>query len=81
MIDNVVPQAKEVIAVQPNNPRALTSSKLAEEIQKRNVPVQAAGTVKMGFAVFRKRARDDDILVITGSSYSVSDALLELVKM
>ncbi|NOY76927.1 MAG: bifunctional folylpolyglutamate synthase/dihydrofolate synthase [Calditrichaeota bacterium] len=81
MVDELLPKTREAIAVQPNNPRALRSEMLAEVFRKKGVPARDRGTIKNGLADFFKRFSKEDILVITGSNYTVSDALLELRKL
>ncbi len=78
MVDEVLPKTREAIAVQPDNPRALTSEMLAEVFRKKGIVAHDGGMVKDGLAAFFKNFSREDILVITGSNYTVSDALLEL---
>lgn len=81
MVDEVLPKTREVIAVQPNNPRSLSSEKLADVFRKKGIAARDSGMVKNGLAVFLKNFSKEDILVVTGSNYTVSDALLELRQM
>ena len=81
MVDEVLPKTHEVIAVQPNNPRALTSEMLVDVFRRKGIPTYNGGSVKKGLATFFRSFSKEDILVITGSNYTVSDALQELRRM
>ncbi len=81
MVDEVTPKTREAIAVQPDNPRALSSDKLADVFRKKGVSARNCGAVKDGLVVFFRDFSKEDILVVTGSNYTVSDALLELRRM
>lgn len=81
MVDEVIPKTRKAIAVQPNNPRALNSEKLADVFREKGIAVSDGGMVKNGLTAFLKDFSEEDILVITGSNYTVSDALVELKRL
>ena len=75
MVEEIAPVAQRVLATAPANPRALSPQKLAREFTRRNVPVDEKATVQVGLESFGERASEEDILIVTGSNYTVSEAL------
>ena len=73
MLDQILPMAKEVLCVTPDNPRALPADELAKIIEEKGVTAIANETI--GDAVDRafERAAKDDVIVALGSLYMIGD--------
>ncbi len=75
MVQEITPIAARVLATAPANPRALVPEKLAAEFAARGVKAGKKATVRAGVDFFREHALREDILIVTGSNYTVSEAL------
>ena len=75
MVQEIGSIARRVLATAPDNPRALSPVELAQEFLKRGFEANAVRSVQEGIAFFLSEAKPNDILLITGSNYTVSDAL------
>lgn len=69
MIKHIAPLAKMFITVQPDNPRAMESGKLADKIKHFGVPVKDCGSVNNGVSEVFKNASKNDIICAIGSLY------------
>lgn len=58
----------------PNYSRALDTAALAAEIGALHRDVASTGSVAEAIDLARRKAREDDLIIITGSLYTVGDA-------
>lgn len=74
MLDEILPMAKNFVAVRPESERALASADLKHEIETRlHVPAIDGGSVKQGVKAALAQAGKDDVIVIFGSLYQVGE--------
>ncbi|MBC2582868.1 folylpolyglutamate synthase/dihydrofolate synthase family protein [Clostridium sp. DJ247] len=73
MIEIIVPMAKRVIAVTPNNERAQSSEKLKNIIDKYNANCEAVENYNDAYRLARSYCNDDDLLLVSGSLYMIGD--------
>jgi len=73
ILDSLLPQVDEVIAVTPSLDRALSSKELTGICHARGVPCLDAGTVAAGLAAAWQSASGDDIIVACGSIFTVGE--------
>ncbi|MCL2827772.1 MAG: bifunctional folylpolyglutamate synthase/dihydrofolate synthase [Oscillospiraceae bacterium] len=79
ILSPVLPLAKQIYTITPDNSRALTAKALAEQITAQGVPAQAIGSVAAALALAKQTAGTDGVVCYFGSLYSVAaarDALL-----
>ncbi len=74
ILDRLVPLADRVVVTRPNYSRALDTAALAAEISALHRDVASAGSVAEAIDLARREARGDDLIIITGSLYTVGDA-------
>jgi dihydrofolate synthase/folylpolyglutamate synthase len=74
ILDRLVPLADRVIATRPNYSRALDRADLAAEISALHRDVASTESVAEAIDLARREARGDDLIIITGSLYTVGDA-------
>ncbi len=74
IIERLVPLADRVVATRPQYARAMDVPALADEIHRLHGNVTATDTVGEAIALLRREAAADDLIVITGSLYTVGDA-------
>ena len=74
ILDRLVPLADRVVVTRPNYSRALDTSVLASEISALHSDVAFTGSVAEAINLVRHEAREDDLILITGSLYTVGDA-------
>lgn len=75
MLDAILPVAESVYAVTPQNPRAMDSRELAEEISLRGISAKACGSVTDGVkTVFAEASRQDTICAL-GSLYMYGEVV------
>jgi dihydrofolate synthase/folylpolyglutamate synthase len=70
----LVPLAAEVVAVSPALPRALPAALLAGFCRRFGVSCHDGGTVADGLAAARQLSRQGDVIVVTGSLFTVGEA-------
>jgi dihydrofolate synthase / folylpolyglutamate synthase len=63
-----------LIASRPHNPRAMSAQRIAEIAHNYCQEVAAIEDVGQGVAHAREKAREDDLIVVTGSLYTVGEA-------
>jgi dihydrofolate synthase/folylpolyglutamate synthase len=63
-----------LIASSPHNPRALSAWRIAEIAQNYCKEVTVIEDVGRGVASAREKAQEDDLIVVTGSLYTVGEA-------
>lgn len=74
MLDEILPMAKNFVAVRPESDRALASADLKNEIETRlHIPAIDGGSVKEGVKAALAQAGKDDVIVIFGSLYQVGE--------
>ena len=74
MLDEILPMAKNFVAVRPESDRALASADLKHEIETRlRIPAIDGGSVKDGVKAALAQADKDDVIVIFGSLYQVGE--------
>ncbi len=74
ILDRLVPLADRVVVTRPNYSRALDTAALAAEINALHRNVASTGSVAEAIDLVRREARGDDLIIITGSLYTVGDA-------
>jgi len=72
------PLAEHVIATQADNPRSASPQEICEAAARTGVEVLSAPTVAAALARARELAGSDRLVLVTGSTYIVGDALREL---
>jgi dihydrofolate synthase/folylpolyglutamate synthase len=60
--------------VSPCNPRAISAQRLAEIAQQYCNEVIAIGNVREGVEYARQVAQEDDLILVTGSLFTVGEA-------
>ncbi len=78
MLDMLVPLCKYAYAVKPENPRALSAERLAEEIKKRGVDAKPTELSPADFNKIRQELACDDVLLLVGSLYMYREAVKAL---
>ena len=73
MISLLAPMAKEFIAVEPHNHRAMEPAELRAIIESFGVPARTFPTVEGGVDAALKSAKADDVVVALGSLYFSAD--------
>ncbi len=73
MISLISPLAKQVIAITPDSPRALSACDLAEAFRNRNISATATDSVAEGIALAYQLAESEDIICALGSLYIVGE--------
>jgi dihydrofolate synthase/folylpolyglutamate synthase len=74
ILDRLVPLADRVVVTRPNYSRALDTASLAAEISTLNSDVASTGSVAEAIDLARRETARDDLIIITGSLYTVGDA-------
>jgi dihydrofolate synthase/folylpolyglutamate synthase len=74
IIDPLVRLAGRVIATQPRYSRAADAATLAGAVRRVHSEVAEAPTVEDAVAMAQRGAGEDDLIVITGSLFTVGDA-------
>ncbi len=74
IISEIVPLADRVVVTKPQYSRALDVHVLAGEIRKLHAAVTAAETVGKAIIMARDGTSADDLILVTGSLYTVGDA-------
>ncbi len=70
----LLPHADAVVATRPAYGRAMETAQLAAAVQSARSSVRTAETVPEAIQVARSLAEPDDLIVVTGSLYTVGDA-------
>ena len=73
MIKVIVPKAKKVITVTPNNERAELSKDLEKVVLKFNENCESIEEYKTAFQKGLSYCSEDDLLLISGSLYMIGD--------
>ncbi|CUP65960.1 bifunctional folylpolyglutamate synthase/dihydrofolate synthase [Clostridium baratii] len=73
MINEIVPISSDVVALTPNSYRAELASELEKEIYKVNKDVKSFESYKEGFLSAYKKAKEDDMILVTGSLYMIGE--------
>ena len=79
IISRLAPLADRIIVTRPNYSRALSPGSLAAEISVFHLAVDSAETVAEAINQARQAAAEDDLILITGSLYTVGDARAALM--
>jgi dihydrofolate synthase / folylpolyglutamate synthase len=74
ILEELVPLAAHVVATKPQYARALDARTLAAEIRSRGASVETAGTLDDAVGRARAAAAPEDLVLVTGSLYTVGDA-------
>jgi dihydrofolate synthase/folylpolyglutamate synthase len=74
ILSELVPLADMLIASSPHNPRAQSAQQIAEIAQHYCKEVKVIQDVGQGMAYAQERAQEDDLIVVTGSLYTVGEA-------
>ena len=75
MLKILIPNAKEIITVTPNNPRTLSAALLKERIEKFNVPVCYSDSIPEAIEMAHNKAESDDVVFAIGSLYMYNDVV------
>ncbi|MBE6015860.1 MAG: bifunctional folylpolyglutamate synthase/dihydrofolate synthase [Lachnospiraceae bacterium] len=75
ILDYMLPYAKEVLTITPNNPRALSASELADVITSRGVRATVMGSVKEALKEAIKKSEKDSIILSFGSLYYLGEVI------
>lgn len=81
ILDRLVPLADRVIVTRPNYSRALDIPSLAAEVGAVHRDVASAASVSEAIDLARREARVGDLILVTGSLYTVGDARAALVPV
>jgi dihydrofolate synthase/folylpolyglutamate synthase len=74
IVSELAPLADMLIASSPHNPRAISARRIAEIARNHCREVAVIEDVGQGVAYAREKAHEDDLIVITGSFYTVGEA-------
>ena len=74
ILDRLVPLADRVVVTRPNYSRALDTASLAAEISTFHGDVASTESVAEAIDLARRETARDDLIIITGSLYTVGDA-------
>jgi dihydrofolate synthase/folylpolyglutamate synthase len=74
IIERLVPLADRVIVARPQYDRAMDIRALAEEVHRLQRDVMTAESVGEAIDLARRNSAEDDLIVVTGSLYTVGDA-------
>jgi dihydrofolate synthase/folylpolyglutamate synthase len=74
IVSALAPLADMLIATSPRNPRAMSAQRIAEMAENCCTAVAAIEDVRQGVAYAREKAEGDDLIVVTGSFYTVGEA-------
>lgn len=81
MLDILMPLAKRVITITPNNPRALSATILCEKINDRGIDCEIADASATAIEKARSYAKEDDVIMICGSLSFLDEYLhMEQIK-
>ena len=75
ILDYMLPYAKEVLTITPNNPRALSAGELADVITSRGVRATVMGSVKEALKEAIKKSEKDSIILSFGSLYYLGEVI------
>ena len=70
----LVPMADVVVATKPDSPRAATTEQIAKEVAALGTEPLSAATVPGAVAQAMEQASEADLIVVTGSFYTVAEA-------
>jgi dihydrofolate synthase/folylpolyglutamate synthase len=74
ILSELAPLAAMLVASRPHNPRAISAPQLAEIARNYCREVAVIEDVGQGVAYAQERAQKDDLIVVTGSLYTVGEA-------
>ena len=74
ILDILIDKADTIIATQSTSYRAMSAKTLGEAIERRHRPVKVCGSVKDAIASARTSAGPEDMILITGSIYTIGEA-------
>jgi dihydrofolate synthase/folylpolyglutamate synthase len=74
IIERLVPLADRVVVTRPQYARAMDIMSLADEVRPLHGNVTVTPTVGEAIASARQAAGEDDLIIVTGSLYTVGDA-------
>jgi dihydrofolate synthase/folylpolyglutamate synthase len=78
MAEILFPMARAVIATQPSNPRSASPEEISEAGRRTGAEIAAVAEVRAAVERARDWARDQEIMVVTGSIYLVGEAMRAL---
>lgn len=81
MLNQIVPFAREVFTVTPNNPRAMPAAELAIRIAALGVPAEACSSVEAGVRAAVERAGRDGVVCALGSLYMLGDVRQAVARL
>lgn len=73
MVQEITPLAEKVYALTPHSERAELSENLKEEILNYNSNTIALESYEEAFSLALKEAKEEDLIVVSGSLYMIGD--------
>lgn len=73
MLDVILENVYEVVALTPNSTRAELAEELREEIKEYNIKVESYESYEKGFKSVYEKAEKDDLILATGSLYMIGE--------
>jgi len=80
IVTELAPLADVLIATRPHNPRAASPQEIAEIAQKYCPEVMVIEDVREGVEYLQEMAQENDLIVVTGSLFTVGEARDHLVS-
>jgi dihydrofolate synthase/folylpolyglutamate synthase len=74
VVGTLVPMADVVVATRPDSPRGAAAEQVAKEVSALGIDALSAVTVRGALAQAMEQAGEDDLIVVTGSFYTVAEA-------
>ena len=71
LLDIIVPLAGHVVCVPPESERAIDPEELAAMVRRRGVSANWASDITEGFEMLKRKAREEDVILVTGSLYVI----------
>jgi dihydrofolate synthase/folylpolyglutamate synthase len=78
MAEILFPLARAVIATRPSNPRSASAEEISEAGRRTGAEIAPVAEVRAAIERARDRARDQEVMVVTGSIYLVGEAMRAL---
>jgi dihydrofolate synthase/folylpolyglutamate synthase len=78
MAEILFPVARVVIATRPSNPRSASAEEISEAGRRTGAEIWAVAEVQTAVERARDQARDQEVMVLTGSIYLVGEAMRAL---
>jgi dihydrofolate synthase/folylpolyglutamate synthase len=73
MLREIIPLAKEFVAITPDSPRAMPAEELAQYLRSQGVPAQPCQTTAQGLEQVLAKAGMEDVVCVCGSLYMIGE--------